>query len=87
MDPTNARAYNNRCWIYGLTERPRDALQDCDESLRLRPDDAATLDSRALAYWLLDGQNQARQDLERARRLDPSYPTWQERFRQFKEIE
>ncbi len=39
--------------------------------------------SRARAYWLRGEQDKAREDLKRARHLDPSYPTWQERFREF----
>ena len=66
--------------------RPDEALQDCNESLRLRPDDIATLDSRALAYWLRGEQDKARLDLEYARQLDPSIPTWQERFREYEEM-
>ena len=34
--------------------------------------DATTLDS--LARWLLNDHNKARQDLERARQVDPSLP-------------
>ncbi len=83
LDPAYAIAYNNRCWIYGLKHRPNDALRDCNQSLRLSPDDPATLDSRALAYWLLGERDTARQDLERAREIDPLYPNWQKRLREF----
>ncbi len=65
---------------------PEDALRDCDESLRLRPDHAHTLDSRALAYWLLGEHGWARSNLKRARQMDPLWPTWQERFRKFKRM-
>jgi tetratricopeptide (TPR) repeat protein len=63
--------------------RPRDALRDCNESLRRKPDKPAILDSRALAYWLLDDQDSARQDLDRAHQIDPSFPSWQDRFHEF----
>ena len=59
------------------------ALADCDESLRLNPDDATALDSRAFAYWLLEKQEKARLDLELARELDPARPTWEDRFAEF----
>ncbi len=62
------------------------ALEDCDEALRLLPDQPEILDSRALAYWLLDDTDKARQDLERAHQLDPSSPTWEERIREFEEM-
>jgi hypothetical protein len=41
------------------------------------------LDSRALVYWLLGEHDKAQQDLELAREIAPSLPTWQERFREF----
>ncbi|MCG8354938.1 MAG: tetratricopeptide repeat protein [Kiloniellales bacterium] len=81
--PDNAWAYNNRCWSYGLLRRAEEALADCEEAVRLLPDEAAILDSRALAHWLLDDHDKARQDLERARELDPSFPAWDARFREF----
>ena len=56
---------------------------DCDEALRLLPEQPEILDSRALANWLLGEPGKARRDLERARELDSSVPVWQERFREF----
>ncbi len=53
---------------------------------RLLPDQPEILDSRALVYWLLDDKDKARRDLERAHQLDPSGPTWEERFREFEEM-
>ena len=44
------------------------------------------LDNRALAYWLLGEHDKAQRDLELAREINPSRPTWQERFREFDEI-
>ncbi len=58
-------------------------MRDWEESLRLRPDDPDTLDSRALAYWLLGEHDLARSNLKRVRQIDPSRPIWQERFRKF----
>ncbi len=63
--------------------RAEEALPDYDKALRLLPDQPEILDSRALAYWLLDEHDKAQQDLERAREIDPSRPVWQERFREF----
>ncbi len=83
LDPNHAWAYNNRCWAYGLLRRPDEALRDCDEALRLLPEQPEILDSRALAYWLLDVPDKARRDLDRVRELDPTFPAWQERFREF----
>ena len=66
--------------------RAEEALQDCDEALRLLPDQPEILDSRALAYWLLGDKDKARRDLERAHQLDPSVPTWDERFKEFERL-
>jgi regulator of sirC expression with transglutaminase-like and TPR domain len=66
-----------------MMRRPDEALADCNASLRLRPDDPDALDHRALAYWLLGDQHKARQDLDHARQIDPSYPAWQDRFHGF----
>lgn len=47
LDPADAHALNGRCWMRAIVGRElREALEDCNESLRLRADDAATLDSR-----------------------------------------
>ena len=35
IDPAYAKAYNGRCWAYGLSRRPHEGLKDCNESLRL----------------------------------------------------
>ncbi len=86
INPADANAYNNRCWTYGLMHRPDEALRDCNESLRLGPDNVPTLDSRALAYWLRGDEGKAREDLQRARTIDPLLPAWQERFREFEEM-
>ncbi len=83
FDARHAWAYNNRCWSYGILRRSEEALPDCEEALRLLPDQPEFLDSRALAYWLLGEHDKAQQDLVRAHQLDPSLPTWQERFREF----
>ena len=83
LDPTHGWAYNNRCWSRGLLRQSTEALQDCDEALRLLPDRPAILDSRALAYWQLGELDLARQDLARAREVDASFPTPEDRFRQF----
>ncbi len=84
-DPGFFPAYHNRCLALALMGRSKEALLDCNYSLRLIPNNPLSLDSRALAYWQLDEHDKARQDLERARQIDPSFATWQERFREFEE--
>ncbi len=86
LDPSLGWAYNNRCWSRVLLRQSTQALRDCDEALKLLPDRPEVLDSRALAYWQLGEQNKAREDLVRARQIDPSLPTADERFGQFEEM-
>jgi len=48
-DHGRASALNGRCWARAMLDRDLDkALVDCDAALRLRPKEAAFLDSRAL---------------------------------------
>lgn len=48
-DVDRAPAFNGRCWARALLDRDLDkALSDCNAALRLRPNVAAYLDSRAL---------------------------------------
>ena len=86
LDPNHGWAYNNRCWSRGLLRQSTEALQDCNEALRLLPDRPAILDSRALAYWQLGDLDRAREDLARAHEVDSSFPTPEERFRQYQDM-
>jgi tetratricopeptide (TPR) repeat protein len=86
LDPSHGWAYNNRCWSRGLLRQSTQALGDCDEALKLLPDQPEILDSRALAYWQLGEQDKAREDLARAHAIEPSFPTADERFGQFEEM-
>ena len=50
LDPSNATALDNRCWTratLGLVDEP---LQDCDQSLKLRPNHASTLATRGFVH-------------------------------------
>lgn len=51
--PTDAAALNNRCWARVLSFDAAWALPDCEESLRLGPNDPDALDTRGFAYLLL----------------------------------
>lgn len=86
LEPQNAGHYNNRCWSYALMRQGRQALKDCNESLRLAPDSPAILDSRALAWWVLGDHDKARKDLERARQLNPEFADWRKRFGEFEKL-
>lgn len=86
LDPSFILALNNRCWVFNTMRQPEKALPDCNEAIRQAPDAAFLYDSRAFAYWLKNEQDNARQDLERARKIDPSFPGWQERFQHYEEL-
>jgi tetratricopeptide (TPR) repeat protein len=47
------------------------ALKDCNESLRLRPNDANTLDSRGLVYLKLSNLDKAIDDYDAVVKLNP----------------
>lgn len=86
LDPSLGWAYNNRCWSRGLVRQSTEALHDCNEALRLLPNQPEVLDSRALAYWQLGEQSKARADLARAHEIDPSLPAPEDRFREFEDM-
>ncbi len=86
LDPSHGWAYNNRCWSRGLLRESTEALGDCNEALKFLPDQPEVLDSRALAYWQLGQQGKARADLARAHEMDPTFPTADERFREFEKM-
>ncbi len=85
-EPNQPWALNNRCWSYGLMRRGSLALADCEQALRLLPDQPEILDSRALAHWVLGDVESARRDLDRAHRRDRSFPPPDQRFREFEEM-
>ena len=54
-----------------LSEAFAAALADCDESLRLRPDDGNTLNSRGLVQFKLGAMDKAAADYDAAVKLSP----------------
>jgi tetratricopeptide (TPR) repeat protein len=86
LEPEHGWAYNNRCWSRDLLRESTAALHDCDEAMRLLPDQPEVLDSRALAYWQLGEEDKARADLARAHEIDPTLPTPDQRFREFEQM-
>lgn len=51
-NPNNPEVLNNACWIRATAGEQLDtAVADCNESLRLKPGTATTLNSRAFAYF------------------------------------
>jgi tetratricopeptide (TPR) repeat protein len=52
LDPANANNFNSRCWCRALDGKDLNAaLGDCNESVRLRPNDGNTLNSRGLVQF------------------------------------
>ncbi len=75
LDPMNAYALNGRCWVRAIMGRELHlALDDCNESLRIRPNDADTLDSRAFTCLKLGQINHAIADYDAALSLDRNLP-------------
>jgi tetratricopeptide (TPR) repeat protein/energy-coupling factor transporter ATP-binding protein EcfA2 len=76
LDPTDSTAYNGRCWVEVIVGRDLEqALADCNESLRLRPNDPYTLDSRGFAYYKLGRMDEAIADFDAALNIDPKLPS------------
>jgi tetratricopeptide (TPR) repeat protein len=74
IEPSNAKAWNNRCWDRAVLGRLEEALADCSEALRLAPDDPATLDSRGFTYLKLGRFEQAIADYDAALAHNPRDP-------------
>ena len=53
IDPSDASAFAARALLHHQAERFEEAITDYDQSLELRPGDAATLNNRADARMLL----------------------------------
>ena len=72
LDPEDADAYSKRCWARVIVgQQLQEALVDCNESLRIRRDDADTLNSRAFAYLKLDQLDNAIVDFNAALEINP----------------
>ena len=54
-----------------LSDQLPQALKDCNESLRLRPNDSNTMDSRGLVYLKLGQLDNAIADYEAVMKLNP----------------
>src|SRR5262249_52386876 len=76
LQPKSSTAWNNRCWSRALEGHHLElALSDCNESLRLWPNNAHALDSRALTYLKLRKFDDAITDYSAALELQPKKPT------------
>ena len=68
--PNNQSARNNRCWaraiLAGAQEQLKQALEDCDEALRLRPNDPYAFDSRGFVYLKMGDFDKAIADYDQS---------------------
>ena len=62
---------SGRCWTRTILGPLQGALEDCNKVLQSRPNDAATHDSRGLAYLKMGQAGAAIDDFNSALRVDP----------------
>ncbi|HAJ47701.1 MAG TPA: hypothetical protein DCL54_14090, partial [Alphaproteobacteria bacterium] len=73
LQPASHTFLNGRCWFRATQGIDLDlALKDCDEAVRLRPDFAAAIDSRAFVLLRLERFAEARQAYDLALQSQPS---------------
>ena len=71
-----ADSLNARCWARVIIgQQLQQALSDCSESLRIRPNDAYTLDSREFAYLNLGRLDAAIADFNAALEINSRLPS------------
>jgi tetratricopeptide (TPR) repeat protein len=69
------RVLNSRCWARAQWGQELDrALDDCNKALRLRPNDAAFLDSRGLVYLRQGNYDRAIADYDASLKVRPNAP-------------
>ena len=65
LQPQNAAAWNSRCWTRATIGRLQDALGDCNEALKLKPDYINALDSRGFVLLRMGKYDEADRRLRR----------------------
>jgi tetratricopeptide (TPR) repeat protein len=71
LDPKDAEALNNRCWIRAALGDLKSALGDCNEALWLQPDLFDALDSRGLVNLKLGNNADAIRDYSESLQINP----------------
>ena len=74
LDPDNAHAYVTKSIYFGASLRPDDALRAADAGLAANPNSAPLYAARGQAENYLRRFEQAKSDIEQARRLSPRDP-------------
>jgi tetratricopeptide (TPR) repeat protein len=71
LDPKNPESFNNRCWARATAGRDLEqALTDCNAALRLKSNDAKTMDSRGFVYLRLNRLDDAIAGYNAALKID-----------------
>jgi tetratricopeptide (TPR) repeat protein len=72
LKPTFARAFSNRCFARAASNQALDqALEDCNQALKLAPDDVGTRSNRGFVYLRMGQLDPALADLNAALAIDP----------------
>ena len=68
---TRSSAHNNLCAGYVLAGKFREALERCDEALRLKKNNWQAYSNRAVLHVLTGRMKRAAEDIEQAKRINP----------------
>src|SRR6478735_9998632 len=72
LQPNNLDAWGARCWVRAATPgQSKQALEDCNQALKIKPDSPDVLDTRGFVFLKLDQTDSAITDYNAALRLDP----------------
>jgi tetratricopeptide (TPR) repeat protein len=72
LQPNNLDAWSARCWVRAVTPgQTKEALEDCNRALKIKPDSPDVLDSRGFVFLKLGKADDAIKDYTAALRLDP----------------
>lgn len=68
---TRSSAHNNLCAGYTMAGKYRDALEHCDEALRLKKNNWQAYSNRAVIFTLTGSFERATADIEQGKRINP----------------
>lgn len=68
---TRSSAHNNLCAGYTMARKYRQALEHCDESLRLKRNNWQAHSNRAVIHTLMGSYERAAEDIEKGKRINP----------------
>ena len=68
---TRSSAHNNLCAGYVMSGKFGQALEHCNEALRLKPNNWHAYSNRAVLYALTGSLSKAAEDIEKGKRINP----------------